>query len=247
MKQVLYSLLSTTLLLVTLATAQAQWQLDLESGVVFNGYNQVQVPGEAGTRFSLSDELQIPSRVYYRLRLSYLWNEKHYVACQYAPLQLSAQGSFDRAVAFRQSLFDPGVPTGGDYQFNTYRFTYRYQFPRMARFQWGLGATALVRDARIALANEFQSDDVTDVGVVPLLHFYLEWFAKERLSVVFNGDAVVAPQGRAEDLLLAAHFYPSRGLTFKAGYRLLEGGADSEAVYNFALLHFAVIGMMVTL
>jgi hypothetical protein len=35
-------------------------------------------------------------------------------------------------------------------------------------------------------------------------------------------------------------------MAFKAGYRLLEGGADVDEVYNFALLHYISGGILIT-
>jgi hypothetical protein len=32
------------------------------------------------------------------------------------------------------------------------------------------------------------------------------------------------------------------GLSLRVGYRMLEGGADNDAVYGFAWLHYAVVG-----
>jgi hypothetical protein len=33
----------------------------------------------------------------------------------------------------------------------------------------------------------------------------------------------------------------------KAGYRLLEGGADNDEVYNFALINYAAFGFLIDL
>ena len=33
-----------------------------------------------------------------------------------------------------------------------------------------------------------------------------------------------------------------RHLSFKAGYRLLEGGADNDEVYTFAAVHYVAVG-----
>ncbi len=235
------------LMIFTTTKSHAQASLDVESGVVFDGYNNVRVPGKGGTLFSLSDDLNTLTKVFYRLRLSYLFNKKHYVSLLYAPLTLTAEGSFDTPVTFEQTVFSPNVNVTGKYQFNSYRLTYRFMFARTQRFQFGVGVTAKIRDARITLTSELQSDEKTNVGFVPLINFYAEWFVKERLSLVLKGDALAAPQGRAEDVLLAAYLYPSRNLTFKLGYRVLEGGADNDEVYNFSLLHYAVIGAIITL
>ena len=56
---------------------------------------------------------------------------------------------------------------------------------------------------------------------------------------------MAAPQGRAEDVLAAVLFRLSPALTIKAGYRLVEGGADNKEVYTFALIHYAAIGLLV--
>lgn len=36
----------------------SQIDLDIESGAVFSGYNDVRIPGDTGTLFSLSEELE---------------------------------------------------------------------------------------------------------------------------------------------------------------------------------------------
>ena len=57
-----------------------------------------------------------------------------------------------------------------------------------------------------------------------------------------QGDALAAPQGRAEDVLLALQYRYDATLAFKLGYRMLEGGSDNDVVYNFALLHYISLG-----
>ncbi len=226
-------------------TASAQWRFNLESGVVFSGYNDVQVPGDEGTFFALEGDLSSRSQVYYRLRLQYTLNNKHTFSALFAPLNINYEGEFDREVLFFNQTFLPNTPIEANYQFNSYRFTYRYEFPRKGRFRWGIGATAKIRDAAIRLESDTQMEEKTNVGFVPLINFRAEWFAKEQLSIVLVGDALASPQGRAEDVLLAAYLYPNRWVTLKAGYRLLEGGADNDEVYNFSLLHYAVIGAII--
>jgi len=234
-----------TFLLSISYTAPAQWRFNLESGVVFSGYNDVRVPGDGGTLFALNGDLSPRSEVYYRLRLQYTLNNKHTFSALFAPLTVDYEGEFDREVVFFNQTFPPNAFTEANYQFNSYRFTYRYEFPRKGRFRWGIGATAKIRDAVIRLRNNSQTEEKTNVGFVPLINFRAEWFVREKLSIVLVGDALASPQGRAEDVLLAGYFYPNRRVTLKAGYRLLEGGADNDEVYNFSLLHYAVIGAII--
>jgi len=51
------SIVIIALLLLTLMALplQAKFEIDLESGGVFSGYNDVRIPGDAGTLFSLSE------------------------------------------------------------------------------------------------------------------------------------------------------------------------------------------------
>lgn len=233
------------LVLISLLTTQismAQWRFNFESGAVFSEYNDVRVPGDDGTFFSLDDDLSSITRAYYRIRLQYTLNNRHTFSALFAPLTVDYEGEFNREVTFLNQTFSANTPIDAAYQFNSYRLTYRYEFPRKGRFQWGIGVTAKVRDALIRLRSATQIEEKTNLGFVPLINFRAEWFAKERLSIVLLGDALASPQGRAEDVLLATYFYPNRRVTLKAGYRILEGGADNNEVYNFTLLHYAVIG-----
>jgi len=63
---------------------------------------------------------------------------------------------------------------------------------------------------------------------------------------LLDGDALAAPQGRAEDVLIAATYKLSDGFGIRAGYRILEGGADNDEVYNFSLFHYASVGITYT-
>jgi len=82
------------------------------------------------------------------------------------------------------------------------------------------------------------------LDLVPLLSFNLNYSPKEKLSLVLKGEGLVGPVGRAEDIF-AGIYHPvwKEGLQLKAGYRLIEGGADVDQVYNFAYIHFASLGL----
>lgn len=66
-----------------------------------------------------------------------------------------------------------------------------------------------------------------------------------RMAWLLDGDALAAPQGCADDVLPALKNQVSDRMGIKLGYRLLEGGADNDVVYNFALIHYIVVGFMV--
>lgn len=244
MRQTFLSILATILLAAgVVGPAYAQFQFDAETGGAASGYNRVRIPGDEGTLIDLSESLESSLTFFYRLRLSYTTlNEAHTLSVLFAPLTLRYEGTFGQDLQFQGSVFEAGIPLAARYQFNSYRLTYRYNFPRTQRFQLGVGVTAKIRDAKVTINGA----EKANVGFVPLVNFRAEWFAKERLSLVLKGDALVAPQGRAEDILLAAQFYPSERITLKAGYRILEGGADNDEVYNFSLVHYGVIGTIIT-
>jgi hypothetical protein len=60
-----------------------------------------------------------------------------------------------------------------------------------------------------------------------------------------EGDALAAPQGRAEDIFAGIVVDAGPRLSFKTGYRVLEGGADNDEVYTFALIHYIAVGAIV--
>jgi len=227
-------------------SSRAQFTIDVESGAAFTGYNEIQVPGGEGTRFELTDQLDVNNSFFYRIRLLYTLNNKHTFSVLYAPLNIKAQGYTTKDINFAEQNFSTADALNASYKFNSYRFTYRYLFPRTGDFQFGLGATAKIRDAKIELEDNEKSASTTDLGFVPLINFRAEWFAKEKLSVLLQGDALVGKQGRAEDIFLGGLFYPNEGVSLKLGYRILEGGADVDQVYNFSLIHYAVIGATVS-
>ena len=48
----------------------------------------------------------------------------------------------------------------------------------------------------------------------------------------------------AEDVLAGIIYGKSDKFRIKIGYRLLEGGADNDEVYTFALINYVVFGLM---
>jgi len=87
----------------------------------------------------------------------------------------------------------------------------------------------------------------TNIGFVPLLNAHLEWRPRNGpFGLVVDVDALAAPQGRAEDVLIAAMWTPRPGMDLRLGYRTVEGGADNDEVYSFAWLHSVVAGLALT-
>jgi len=103
-----------------------------------------------------------------------------------------------------------------------------------------LGLTAKIRDAKVALRQSAVSADYSNLGFVPLVHLGAQARLGSRWRLAADLDAAGVSQGRAEDFSLKLYYDPSPRWAIGAGYRMLEGGADVDDVYNFAWLHYGV-------
>jgi hypothetical protein len=242
-----FLLVIAVILLASAVTARPtdgqRWTADLEGGAVFSGYNDVRIPNVGGTLFSLSEDLAVATKAYYRLRLSYAISRRHEPSLLYAPLTLKASGRLPAAVNFTGVLFPKDAAVDGVFTFNSYRLTYRYRLLDKPRLRVDIGFTAKIRDAEIALAAPGLNASKTNVGFVPLLHLRLAWDWGARLGLLLEADAAAAKQGRAEDVLLALNWRLSPQAQLRFGYRFVEGGADVDEVYNFAWIHYVAAGL----
>ncbi len=235
------------IIICRLASLNAQPIIDLETGIVGTGYNNVRIPGDQGTLFSLKDDLNANLKIFYRIRVSYTINSRHTLSLLFAPLQTKSAGRVSNDISFEGVVFQANTDLTGTYKFNSYRLTYNYKIVQKPKFEFGLGFTAKIRDAKIALASQELTTEKTNVGFVPIINFRMLWRLDEKFGILIDGDALAAKQGRAEDVMIAATYRLSDNLGFKAGYRILEGGADNDEVYNFALFHYACVGIFIYL
>lgn len=246
MKAIIYSISILFFTFSLSISVRAQTLIDLESGLVFTGYNDVRIPGGEGTLFSLKDDLVSKTALFYRIRLDHTIKSRHSLSLLYAPLEIRSEGRLAQDVVFEGVVFPSNTELEGSYKFNSYRLTYRYDIVKKPRFEFGLGFTAKVRDAKIAISSPGSNSEKTNVGFVPIINFRLFWNIDNTFGVLIYGDALAAPQGRAEDVLIAATFRLTDRLGINAGYRILEGGADNDEVYNFSLFNYASMGITYT-
>jgi hypothetical protein len=228
-------------------SVSGQASFDLETGAVGTGYNNVRVPGDQGTLFSLKNDLNSKTEFFYRIRISYTIKSRHTFSLLYAPLETVSKGNLPNDIFFEGVTFPANTDLRGTYKFNSYRLTYRYDIVNRPKFEFGLGFTAKIRDAKISLSSAGLESEKANVGFVPIINFRMLWKANEKFGILLEGDALAAPQGRAEDVLVALTYRVSRHLGLKAGYRILEGGADNDVVYNFALFNYASAGLFIYL
>lgn len=220
---------------------------DSEVGVAWAGYNDVQIPGRTGTRFSLTRDLSASPAPYFRARLGATAGRSTVFATA-APLRLSAEGTPRADLSFAGKAFPAGAPVRAEYRFDTYRLTWRWTLVEPGRFEAALGATALVRSASVRVAGTGGVGSKEDLGVVPLVSLRAGWWPTDRLGLVLDGDVIAgAGPGRAEDVQLAAVWRLRPGVAARVGWRVVEGGADVDSVYNFALVHLVGAGLSVEL
>ncbi len=229
------------------AGAAAGPYVDLEAGLVMPGYNDVRVPGDSGTLFSLPDDLGGESSAFYRVRLGWELGSRHDLSALLAPLSLDYAGTPAMPIEFEGTTFPAGEELSALYRFDSYRLTYRYRLLDREELSLAVGLTAKVRDAEISLEGGGLESTKTNTGFVPLVAFRLAWEPSGRFGLLLRGDALAAPQGRAEDVTAAVTFSISERLTARAGYRILEGGADNDEVYNFTLVNYLCLGVRASL
>ena len=210
-----------------------------EGAAVWQARNDVRIPPQTGTEFSIVDVIGTGPWAAGRVELTAGLTDRQQLRVVYAPLAISGDGTIAAPVTFAGATFAPGA-TRADYRFSNYRVTYRYEFFEGERWQWRVGFTGFVRDARIALTQGDLSAEDTDLGFVPLGHLSGTARLSSRWRFVVDVDASAAPQGRAIDLATLLQFDPSPGWHVAVGYRTIEGGADVESVYTFAWINAAV-------
>lgn len=230
------------LLLIT-APCPAQWSMDLETGVAFTGLNTIRIPADDGTRFSLTEDLSSDPAWTGRIRLNWMMTDRQTLSLLAAPLSVSGDGLADHDIRFEDTTFPAGTRLESTYRFDSYRLTWRFNLVRTKTTCLALGMSGKIRDAEIRIESDEAGQTSKNTGFVPLLSFRFEWRPSDRLMLLIDGDALAGPQGRAEDVLTAMsmRFLPS--LSGYVGYRVLEGGADNDTLYTFALIHYAVIGI----
>ncbi len=224
----------------------AQAFVDVEGGIAFTGYNDVQIPSASGSRISLKDDTGSASALAFRIRAGYTIFDKHTFMLLAAPLSVRGSAVIDRNLSYQGTTFTAGSRVDSVYRFDSYRLTWRYTFMDSGPFELAAGITGKVRSAGISLMGNDGYAIRTDLGVVPLINFMAKWNMTDRFGLLLDGDALVTPFGRAEDALLAIQYRYSDNADLRLGYRVLEGGSDGGGnVYTFALFNYVTAGVTV--
>ena len=245
-----FASISSALLLFSLSPAIAAAQTTpgvprfsalVEGASLWLARNDVRIPPDTGTEFSIVDLIGAGPTPTGRVEVTAGLASRHELRFVYAPIEISGTGVPADAIAFAGQVFAPGVATAADYQFTSYRGTYRYTFYAGDRWQWQIGFTGFVRDARIALRQASVSAEDTDVGFVPLAHVRGRAALGQRVRLTVEADGIASAQGRAFDVAAMLDVNVTPWWFIGGGYRTVEGGADVDSVYNFAWLNAAVV------
>ena len=130
-------------------------------------------------------------------------------------------------------------------RFNSWRVGYGYRFLDRDDLNLWVGFTAKLRDAKVELRQGEVSARDTDLGFVPLLFLAGEKDLAPDWRLRFDFNGLAGGPGRAFDAALKVAYDLGDRWAVTAGYRTLEGGADVDAVYNFAWLHYGVVSAVV--
>ena len=245
MTKKIFWLCSFFILALYFQSVYSQFTVDLETGIAYNTLNDVRIPGDQGTLFSLADDFKSDPTIFFRAKLYYQLNERNTFFLLIAPLTIKPEGQTVKDIQFAGELFPANTYINAKYKFNSYRLSYRYRLFDWNTAELHIGFTAKIRDAEIRLTSGDLDAKKTNVGFVPLINFKFFWQFHDSFGLLLDGDALAAPQGRAEDVLLACTYDIKEKFRIKVGYRILEGGADNDEVYTFALIHYAVIGLVI--
>ncbi len=223
------------------AADDSRWTLGLETGPVWQARNDIQRPGNTGTRFGLDDTVGNGPYPFFRFEATYKLSDKHELRGLIAPFQIEEDGTLRQTTSYDGQGFSAG-PVNATYKFNSYRFTWRYSLVDSDRWLFKLGATGKIRDAEVSLRQGGTQARDTNIGFVPLLHAYGEYRFADRWRGILDFDGLIGPGGRAVDVAFKLGYDVTKHLTLEGGYRMLEGGVDRDEVYSFALFHYALVG-----
>jgi hypothetical protein len=212
-------------------------RLHTEFGLVKAAYNNVRIPGDEGTTFDMQKSFRDASQ-YFRLDFKKSLDNRRGIRLLYAPLKLIGERKYKEDIQFNGAVFNKDVETKTLYQFNSYRLSYFYHLINKENWKLNAGLTGKIRDANIQLTQGSTKKNRADLGFVPLLHLWSEYWLSKEAKLTLDFDGLAAPQGRAFDFALMAGQRLSSSVIANLGYRMLDGGVDNDKVYNFSQFNF---------
>lgn len=238
MKQNLILLFSCLFSLTILANESF---IQVEGALLYQGKNDQRIPGNSGSTLSLDEFDQGPFDAF-RIYVGKTWNTRHEIRLLYAPLKVEVNAKFNEPIKFNGTTFVSG-DAKALYKFNSYRATYAYQLDPIADWELKFGGTLKIRDAEVAITQGNTTSSKKNVGFVPLFNFQATKSLTQKMNFRFDFDGLAAPQGRAFDVAIFLERELLPKFSVLGGYRMVEGGADNDSVYNMAWFHYATVGL----
>lgn len=229
--------------LAAIAVAQEPskpWKVEVETGLTSARYNNARVPKSTGTTVDLARLIGKDWKAFGRVSLSYDDPAGGTWKLLYAPFRQSGSGSLGGVTSFAGQSF-AGGPVEANYQFDSYRLTYRKRW----KGNWAIGGTLKIRDAEIRLRQGATVATERNTGFVPLLNIYGEGEIANGFMYEVELDGLAGGPGRAIDLSLRVKRDIGSGATAFVGFRVLEGGADVPRVRNFAWVNYITAGVAI--
>ncbi len=218
--------------------------LRLSVGSSWQTRNDVQIPNDdLGSRFSLEEAVGAGPVSAVRFEMNWAINDRHGIRVLLAPLSYTESVQFDQPVNFAGESFSADQDTDATYRFNSWRVGYHYSLMNNDAGSLRVGATLKVRDAEIRLKQGGTESYDDDVGLVPLLYFAGDYRLSERLTFRADFDGLAGGPGRAIDLGIGLDYAITQRWQIGAEVRVLDGGADTDDVYNFARFNSAALSI----
>ena len=218
--------------------------LRLSVGSSWQTRNDVQIPNDdLGSRFSLEEAVGAGPVSAVRFEVNWAINDRHGIRVLLAPLSYTESAQFDQPVRFAGESFAADQDTDATYRFNSWRVGYYYSLMNSDAGSLRVGATLKVRDAEIRLKQGGTESYDDDVGLVPLLYLAGDYRLSERLTFRADFDGLAGGPGRAIDLGVGLDYAITQRWQIGAEVRVLDGGADTDDVYNFARFNSAALSI----
>ena len=234
----------SVLVLTPAMAADPTVSLRLTAGSSWQVRNDVQIPNDdMGSRFSLHDAVGTGPVSAVRFELNWALNNKHGIRIMLAPLSYTEIALFDQPVRFAGETYSADQVSEATYRFNSWRVGYHYSLVNNDAGSFRVGATLKVRDAEIRLQQGDTESFDDDVGIVPLLYLAGSYRLSERVTFRADFDGLAGGPGRAIDIGAALDFAISRRWQIGAEVRVLDGGADTDDVFNFARFNSAALAI----
>lgn len=224
---------------ITFSTVTFAFDLKLDLGQTNIHSNFFEVP-KGATRINFPDGKE---QTTFRLYGTWNINDQDKIRVLLAPFTTKATVRSSTPVSFMNQTFAAGTPIDVSYTFNSYRVSYIRTWNQNTDFRPHFGFTGKIRDAAIKLSNGTVSQKRDNVGFVPLLNAGFDYHLNSEWIFLFDVDAAAATQGRAIDGAIEFDYIGFQNYRVGLGYRVLDGGVNTDSNLNFSQLRTAYLSV----